>query len=246
MLKLKNIKKQFGDFTVLDGIDLELKKGEVAAIIGPSGTGKSTLLRCINLLETPTEGTIEIDGFSVDSKNLSPKDCIELRKKTAMVFQNYSLFKNKTVLENIMMPMTLVQKKDKKVAEEEAMALLKKVGLADKRDYYPSRLSGGQQQRIGIARALAVHPEIILFDEPTSSLDPELVNEVLELIRELSNEHECTMLIVTHEMRFALEIADKIIFMEKGRVVEEGSPNELLYNSKNERTRSYFKQFIDN
>ena len=246
MLKLKNIKKQFGDLTVLDGIDLELKKGEVAAIIGPSGTGKSTLLRCINLLETPNQGTIEIDGFLVDSNNISKKECMELRRKTAMVFQNYSLFKNKTVLENIMMPMTLVQKKDKKVAEEEAMALLKKVGLADKRDYYPSRLSGGQQQRIGIARALAVHPEIILFDEPTSSLDPELVNEVLELIRELSHEHECTMLIVTHEMRFALEIADKIIFMEKGRVVEEGSPKELLYNSTNERTRSYFKQFIDN
>lgn len=245
MLKLKNIKKKFGDLTVLDGIDLELEKGEVAAIIGPSGTGKSTLLRCINLLEIPNDGVIEIDGFSVDSKNISQKECMELRRKTAMVFQNYSLFKNKTVLENIMMPMTLVQKKDKKLAEEEAIALLKKVGLEDKKDYYPSRLSGGQQQRIGIARALAVHPEIILFDEPTSSLDPELVNEVLELIRELSKEHECTMLIVTHEMRFALEIADKIIFMEKGKVIEEGSPNELLYNSTNERTRSYFKRFLE-
>lgn len=241
MLQIKNLRKSFGELEVLQGVDLEAKKGEVVALIGPSGTGKSTLLRCINFIEHPECGTIRIGDIEVNAESASAREIQQLRKKTAMVFQNYCLFKNKTVLENIMIPMTLVQKKNKKQAEEEALQLLQSVGLTEKKDAFPSRLSGGQQQRIGIARALAVHPEVILFDEPTSSLDPELVGEVLELMKALAENHQCTMLIVTHEMRFALDIADKIVFMDGGNVLEEGTAEEIMFYAKNERTRKFLE-----
>lgn len=241
MLEIKGLQKQFGDLKVLRGIDLSAENGEVVAIIGPSGTGKSTLLRCINFLEQPERGIVRIGDIFVNAENFRAKDLQKLRRKTAMVFQNYCLFKNKTVLENVMLPMIRVQKKDKKEALQEGLHLIEQVGLLDKKDEYPSRLSGGQQQRIGIARALATKPEVILFDEPTSSLDPELVGGVLEIIRELAGEHRCTMLIVTHEMRFAMEIADRVIFMDGGKIVEQGTPEELMYNTKNERTKKFLR-----
>lgn len=241
MLEIKGLQKQFGELKVLKGIDISAEKGEVIAIIGPSGTGKSTLLRCINFLEKPERGEIRVGAVSVDAENASAKDIQLLRRKTAMVFQNYCLFKNKTVLENVLLPMTLVRKRDKKEALKEALQLIERVGLLDKKDEYPSRLSGGQQQRIGIARALAAKPEVILFDEPTSSLDPELVGGVLEIIRELAGEHDCTMLIVTHEMRFAMDIADRVIFMDGGNIVEQGTPEELVNHTKYERTKKFLR-----
>lgn len=242
MLQIKNLHKKYGDLEVLKGVDLTAASGEVVVIIGPSGTGKSTLLRCINFIEHPDKGSIEIGGTIVNAETGSSKVMQNIRRKTAMVFQNYCLFKNKTILENVMLPLTLVQKKDKKSAEEEALRLIEQVGLLEKVKEYPSRLSGGQQQRIGIARALAVHPEVILFDEPTSSLDPELVGEVLDIIQKLANDHQCTMIIVTHEMRFALEIADKVIFMDGGYVTEEGTPDQLLYHAKQEKTRIFLQR----
>lgn len=241
MLEIKGLQKQFGDLKVLKGIDISAARGEVVAIIGPSGTGKSTLLRCINFLEKPEQGVIKIGNVHVDAENFSAKDVQRLRRKTAMVFQDYCLFKNKTVLENVLLPMTIVQKKGKKEAAEEALQLIGRVGLLDKKNEYPSRLSGGQQQRIGIARALAAKPEVILFDEPTSSLDPELVGGVLEIIKELAGEHRSTMLIVTHEMRFAMDIADRVIFMDGGKIVEQGTPEELMHHAKHERTKRFLR-----
>lgn len=245
MLKINGLEKSYGDLKVLVGIDITAKSGEVIAIIGPSGTGKSTLLRCINLLEKPEHGSIQIGDITIDAENYSAKKAHLLRQKTAMVFQNYSLFKNKTVLDNVLLPMTLVRKKSKKEAESEALSLLSQVGLTDKMKEYPSRLSGGQQQRIGIARALAAQPDVLLFDEPTSSLDPELVGGILEIIRKLAVQHQCTMLIVTHEMRFALEIADRIIFMENGKIVEQGTPEAMIHQAKHKRTQD-FMQTISN
>ena len=239
MLEIKGLRKSFGELEVLKGIDICAERGEVVAIIGPSGTGKSTLLRCINLLEKPQQGIIRIGDAVVNAEKFSAKDEQRLRRKTAMVFQNYCLFKNKTVLDNVLLPMILVQKREKKEAEGEALRLIEQVGLLDKKNEYPSRLSGGQQQRIGIARALAVKPDVILFDEPTSSLDPELVDGILELIRELAGEHKCTMLIVTHEMRFAMDISDRIIFMNEGEIIEQGTPEELVNQAKHERTRRF-------
>ena len=239
MLKVENLYKNFGSLEVLRGINLTIQNGEVAVIIGPSGAGKSTLLRCFNYIETPDKGSIQIGDAKVNSEHCTSRQILNLRRKTAMVFQNYCLFKNKTVLENVMLPMTLVQKMNKKDAHEEALTLINQVGLLDKINEYPSRLSGGQQQRIGIARALAVHPETILFDEPTSSLDPELVDGVLEIIKRLAEYHKCTMILVTHEMRFALEIADKIFFMDDGKILEEGTPEYLLKNAKCEKTKRF-------
>lgn len=241
MIQIRDLKKSYGNLDVLKGINLDVKKGEVVSIIGPSGTGKSTLLRCINLIETPDNGSIYLDGIKFDVSDSSEKQIQNIRKKTSMVFQNYCLFKNKTVLENIIIPMILVHKEDKIIANKKAMVLLEKVGLADKKNEYPIRLSGGQQQRVGIARALAVEPKVILFDEPTSSLDPELVEGVLDIIKEVAKERECTMIIVTHEMNFAINISDKLIFMDNGYIVEMGTPNELLYNAKNEKTKLYLK-----
>ncbi len=230
MISIENIHKKFGDLEVLKGVSLEVKKGEVIAIIGPSGTGKSTLLRCVNYLERPEEGRITIGDLSVDAKTATKQEILKLRQRTSMVFQSYNLFKHKTALENVMEP--LVAAKGMKKSQAEHIA---KVGLLDKADQYPSKLSGGQQQRIGIARAMAVHPQLMLFDEPTSALDPELVGEVLKVIKDLAENH-MTMLIVTHEMKFAQQVADRVIFMDGGGIVEEGPPQQIFSSPRSERT----------
>lgn len=243
MIKITNLNKSFGELKVLKNIDLEVRKGEVIAIIGPSGTGKSTLLRCINYLEQPEDGKIEIDDLKVDAKNITKKEIHKLRKKTSMVFQTYNLFKNKTALENIMEPLIVVKKMDKKSAEGKALNILNTVGLSNKRDSYPSKLSGGQQQRVGIGRAMAVDPKVMLFDEPTSALDPELVGEVLDVIKKLAENHT-TMLIVTHEMRFAKSVADRIIFMDNGKIAEEGPPEQIFNKAENPRTIQFLRQVV--
>ena len=214
------------------------------AVIGPSGTGKSTLLRCINFLERPEAGTIELDGVRVDAARASNAQIYALRLKTAMVFQNYNLLKNMTALENVMEPMITVRRVDKASARERALELLRKVGLEDKRNFYPRKMSGGQQQRVGIARAMASDAKLILFDEPTSSLDPELIGEVLEVIRRLAEER-ITMLIVTHEMQFAREVADRMIFLEDGVVAGEGTPEEIFERCGNERIRRFMRRVLD-
>ncbi|TCO77917.1 amino acid ABC transporter ATP-binding protein [Marinisporobacter balticus] len=246
MIKIEHLKMQFGELIILKDINIEVSKGEVVALIGPSGTGKSTFLRCLNFLVKPTEGKITIDGFTVDAKTASKKDIHVLRQKTAMVFQNYNLLKNKTAIQNVMEPMITVQKKSKEEAEEIAIDLLKKVGLLEKRDAYPKEMSGGQQQRIGIARAMAVNANVILFDEPTSSLDPELVEEVLAVIKQLAAENNKTMLIVTHEMKFAKEVADKMIFLENGYIAGMGTPKEIFQNCTNERIRKFVNKVTAN
>ena len=243
MIQIKDLKVKFEKTEVLKGINLNIKKGEVVALIGPSGTGKSTLLRCLNYLTKPTSGTITIDNFTLDTEKVTNKDIHNLRRKTAMVFQNYNLLKNKTAIENIMEPMITVQKINKKQAYDKAMKLIDKVGLRDKKDNYPRELSGGQQQRIGIARAMAVSSDVILFDEPTSSLDPELVGEVLNVIKDLALSHNKTMIIVTHDMQFAREIADRMIFLENGVVAGEGTPEEIFKNCKNERIQKFINIF---
>lgn len=217
MIKVTDLHKSFGELAVLKGIDFQADTGEVIVIIGPSGMGKSTFLRCINYIERPEKGIIEIDNVKVDAEKCTEKEIKQLRLKTSMVFQNYNIFKNKTVIENVMLPMTSVQKIEKEIAKEKALQYLDQVGLLDKVNEYPSRLSGGQQQRVGIARAMAVNPKLILLDEPTSSLDPELVLGILDILRNLANEHKRTMIIVTHEMSFAKEIADRVIFMDDGQ-----------------------------
>ncbi len=242
MIKLKNIYKKFGDLEVLKGIDIEVQKGEVVAIIGSSGTGKSTLLRCINFLERADEGEIEIDNFKVCVKEAHRKDILKMRKLTAMVFQNFNLFKNKTVLENITEALIIVKKMEKEEAKRIAMDALEQVGLKDKYSAYPATLSGGQQQRVAIGRAMALKPKVILFDEPTSALDPELVGEVLDLIKKLT-EKDITMMIVTHEMSFARDVADKIIFMADGKILESGKPQEIFECPKNFRTQKFLKRF---
>ena len=241
MIKLTNLKKSFGDLVVLDGINLDVKKGQVVAIIGPSGSGKSTLLRCLNLLETPDEGTIEIGDAKLDASKYTRKEAHHLRQQTAMVFQNYNLFKNKTALQNITESLLVTKKMTKQQANEIGMKLLKQVGLEQKADSYPVTLSGGQQQRIGIARALAVDPHAILLDEPTSALDPELVSGVLQVIKSIAIQ-ETTMIIVTHEMAFAREVADHVIFMADGHIIEQGTPTELFDETKNERTKRFIQK----
>ena len=243
MIKVTVLHKSFGELAVLKGIDFQADTGEVIVIIGPSGMGKSTFLRCINYIERPEKGIIEIDNVKVDAEKCTEKEIKQLRLKTSMVFQNYNIFKNKTVIENVMLPMTSVQKIEKEIAKEKALQYLDQVGLLDKVNEYPSRLSGGQQQRVGIARAMAVNPKLILLDEPTSSLDPELVLGILDILRNLANEHKRTMIIVTHEMSFAKEIADRIIFMDDGRIIEEGTPEEIFSNPQNERTKRFLERF---
>lgn len=240
MLELKNIHKSFGKNEILKGIDLKIEKGEVVALIGSSGTGKTTLLRCINYLEKPSSGQVSIGGFSLDYKKHLKKDILALRRKTAMVFQHYNLFKNKTVLQNVMEGLLMVQKLPKEEAKKIAIGELVKVGMGDKLEAYPEQLSGGQQQRVGIARALALKPDLLLFDEPTSALDPELVGEVLDVIREVAKTG-ITMIIVTHEMSFARNVATRVVFMDEGRIVEQGAPEAIFQNPKEERT----KQFLD-
>lgn len=243
MIKVTDLHKNFGELAVLKGIDFQADTGEVIVIIGPSGMGKSTFLRCINYIERPEKGIIEIDNVKVDAEKCTEKEIKQLRLKTSMVFQNYNIFKNKTVIENVMLPMTSVQKIEKEIAKEKALQYLDQVGLLDKVNEYPSRLSGGQQQRVGIARAMAVNPKLILLDEPTSSLDPELVLGILDILRNLANEHKRTMIIVTHEMSFAKEIADRIIFMDDGRIIEEGTPEKIFSNPQNERTKRFLERF---
>ena len=243
MIKVTDLHKSFGELAVLKGIDFQADTGEVIVIIGPSGMGKSTFLRCINYIERPEKGIIEIDNVKVDAEKCTEKEIKQLRLKTSMVFQNYNIFKNKTVIENVMLPMTSFQKIEKEIAKEKALQYLDQVGLLDKVNEYPSRLSGGQQQRVGIARAMAVNPKLILLDEPTSSLDPELVLGILDILRNLANEHKRTMIIVTHEMSFAKEIADRIIFMDDGRIIEEGTPEEIFSNPQNERTKRFLERF---
>ena len=245
MLKISQLRKTFNNnLPVLKGVDLTLRRGEVMAVIGPSGTGKSTLLRCINFLERPDSGIIEIDGIKVNASCAKNSEIYKLRRKTSMVFQNYNLFNNMTALENVMEPMITVQKLDKKSASERAFELLEKVGLADKSNFYPRKMSGGQQQRVGIARAVASDAKVILFDEPTSSLDPELIGEVLEVIRKVA-QADITMLIVTHEMKFAREIADTMIFLEDGTVAGQGTPEEIFEHSTNERIRRFVNRVME-
>jgi L-cystine transport system ATP-binding protein len=239
MISIKGLYKQFGQLEVLKGIDLVVEKGKVVVVIGPSGSGKTTMLRCLNVLETPTKGVITIQGQSLDFSEAVPKKNIaSFRRLTGMVFQSYNLFPHKTALENVMEGPIIVKGDSKESARKKAEALLNKVGLGDKQDYYPAQLSGGQQQRVGIARALAMEPEVMLFDEPTSALDPELVGEVLKVMKDLAGEG-MTMIVVTHEMRFAREAADEVIFMDQGVVVERDKPEEIFTNPKEERTRKF-------
>lgn len=238
MIQLKNIHKKYGDLEVLRGIDLDIKMGEVVSIIGSSGTGKSTLLRCINCLEKADKGIITLDDITVDTQKASKEEILKLRRNTAMVFQGFYLFKNKTVLQNIMEALIVVQKMEKSEAIAIAESVLEQVGLCDKRNSYPSSLSGGQQQRVAIGRAMALNPKILLFDEPTSALDPELVNEVLELIKKLAQQHK-TMLIVTHEINFARNVSDYVCFMDQGLIIEQGEAKSVIDNPKNERTKQF-------
>ncbi|MEI3501984.1 MAG: amino acid ABC transporter ATP-binding protein [Anaerovoracaceae bacterium] len=238
MIKVKNLTKSFGENVVLRDISEEIKPNEVVCVIGPSGSGKSTFLRCLNRLEAPTEGEIYLDDVLIEESNIN-----EVRTKMGMVFQNFNLFPHKSVLENITLAPVKVKKEDPKTAAEEAVELLKKVGLADKKDSYPDELSGGQKQRVAIARALAMKPEVMLFDEPTSALDPEMVGEVLEVMKELA-EGGMTMVIVTHEMGFAREAADRVFFMDQGYVMEQGTPDQIFGNPQNERTKSFLSKVL--
>lgn len=241
MLKIRNLQKNFDDLEVLKDINIDVDEGEVVCIIGPSGSGKSTLLRCINQLETPTSGEIEYKGKSVTSGEIKLRD---FREEVGMVFQRFNLFPMKTVLGNVTLAPVLTKHKNKKEAEEKAMELLKKVGLENKASAMPAMLSGGQQQRVAIARALAMEPQALLFDEPTSALDPELVGEVLNVMKDLAKDG-MTMVVVTHEMAFARDVSDKVIFMDDGYVVEEGTPQEVLENPKEERTKAFLSRFLN-
>ena len=238
MIEIRNLVKRFGDNEVLKGVSETIHDNEVVCVIGPSGSGKSTFLRCINLLEKPTEGEIYLDGELVEERTIN-----ETRTRMGMVFQQFNLFPHKTVLENIMLAPVKVKKMDRAEAEEKALALLARVGLGDRGDSYPSELSGGQQQRVAIARALAMDPEVMLFDEPTSALDPEMVGDVLEVMRELA-ENGMTMVIVTHEMGFAREVADRVFFMDQGYIMEQGSPDKLFTAPENERTKSFLSKVL--
>lgn len=240
MIHVNNLHKSFGKNDVLKGINEHINKGEVVVVIGPSGSGKSTFLRCLNLLEVPTEGKIIFEGNDItDKKN----DINKLRQKMGMVFQQFNLFPHKTVLENITISPIKVKGINKEEANKKAMDLLKMVGLVDKAEAYPSSLSGGQKQRIAIARALAMEPDVMLFDEPTSALDPEMVGEVLGVMKSLAKDG-MTMVVVTHEMGFAKEVGDRILFMDEGRIIEEGTPEEIFQNPKNSRTKDFLSKVL--
>lgn len=240
MIQINNLHKSFKENKVLKGINDNIEKGEVVVIIGPSGSGKSTFLRCLNLLEVPTSGEIIFEGTNITDKKT---DINKIREKMGMVFQQFNLFPHKTVLENLTIAPIMVKKMNKDDAKKKAYALLKKVGLVDKADAYPGSLSGGQKQRIAIARALCMEPDVILFDEPTSALDPEMVGEVLSVMKDLAKEG-MTMVVVTHEMGFAREVGDRILFMDDGKIVEEGSPKEIFNNPKHPRTIDFLSKVI--
>ena len=240
MIKINNLHKSFGDLKVIKGIDLQINKGEIVVIVGPSGSGKSTVLRCMNLLEEPTQGEIVFDGKSITSKKVNID---EVRQNIGMVFQHFNLFPNMTILDNITLAPIKIKKISKEDANKKAETLLDRVGLIDKKDAYPSQLSGGQKQRIAIARALAMEPKMMLFDEPTSALDPEMVKEVLDVIKELANDG-MTMAIVTHEMGFAKEVADRVIFVDEGKIIEEDTPENVFNNPTNERTKEFLAKIL--
>ena len=240
MLEVKQIRKSFGDLAVLKQVDLQVNKGDVVAILGPSGSGKTTLLRCLNFLENADGGELNFDGEHVSLGHVSKKDAARLRKKTAFIFQNYNLFRNKTALENVTEGLIIGRKMPKADAVKLGRQALEKVGLSDREDSYPSQLSGGQQQRVAIARAIATKPEIIYFDEPTSALDPELTGEVLAVMRTLAEEG-MTMLVVTHEMGFAQNVSNQVVFMEHGVVVEAGDSYSFFHSPREERTRSFLQ-----
>ena len=266
MLEIKNVHKSFFTYTkprlqagifhrpgarkvtsellVLRGVDLTVEKGDVVAILGPSGSGKTTLLRCLNFLETADAGQLTFDGETFDLAQASRADIARLRKKTAFVFQSYNLFRNKTALQNVTEGLIIARKMPKEQADAVGMKMLEKVGLADRADYYPRQLSGGQQQRVAIARALALHPDILCFDEPTSALDPELTGEVLRVLRDLAD-RKTTMIIVTHEMNFARDVADRILFMDGGVVVEQGPARQLIEHPQEERTRRFLAHYSE-
>lgn len=250
MIKLEHMSKSFGKLEVLRDINLEVRQGEVLCVIGPSGSGKSTMLRCLNHLERISEGRLYIDGELVDEKvhgkdsmKISPKKVSQLCAELGMVFQRFNLFPHMTVLENVITAPMQVRKVAKEEAVQTAIELLRKVGLEDKKDEFPSRLSGGQQQRVAIARALAMKPKIMLFDEPTSALDPELVGEVLEVMKQLAHEG-MTMVVVTHEMNFARDVANRVIFMDKGEILEESAPEQMFTNPSHERTRAFLQKIL--
>ncbi|RTZ14008.1 amino acid ABC transporter ATP-binding protein [Vibrio aquaticus] len=241
MIKLDNIHKRFGDTEVLKGIDLEIDQGEIIVIIGSSGTGKSTLLRTVNFLESADKGTITIDDVRVDAEKHTKSEVLALRRKTGFVFQSYALFAHMTARQNIAEGLITVRGWKKSDALARAQAILDDIGLGDKGDSYPAALSGGQQQRVGIGRAMALQPELLLFDEPTSALDPEWVGEVLNLMKDLATKHQ-TMLVVTHEMQFAKEVADRVIFMAEGNIVEQGSPQDIFGNPQDPRLKKFLRQ----
>jgi ABC-type polar amino acid transport system ATPase subunit len=243
-IEISNLHKKFNDNVVLDGVNLSINEGDVLGVIGPSGTGKSTLLRCINQLEVPQEGSITIDGETVDlsnTKRANRKAVTQIRQKTGMVFQRFNLFEKKTALENVMEGLIVVQKKPENEARQIAMQELETVGMSSWANHYPKHLSGGQQQRVAIARVLAMRPQLILMDEPTSALDPELVGEVLDIIKKIANEGH-TMILVSHEMAFIRKVASRCIFLDNGHIVEDGTPKEVFEFPKNERTREFFRK----
>jgi L-cystine transport system ATP-binding protein len=244
VVELRNIHKSFGENHILHGISLDVKKGEVLVILGPSGSGKTTLLRTINFLDSADEGSVAINGFTVDCKKHTRAQVLTLRRKTAMVFQNYGLFLNKTVVQNVMEALVIVKKMPKDEARRRSMEILERVGLTDRAHFYPSQLSGGQQQRAGIARAMVLSPDVILFDEPTSSLDPELIGEVLETIKNVAKTG-ITMIIVTHEISFAHEVATNVMFMDCGDIVEQGLPGEILVSPKEPRTQQFLRRITE-
>lgn len=241
MIEVRNLRKSFDSLEVLKDINLEIDKGDVISILGSSGSGKTTCLRCMNFLEKSDAGTLVFDGKEYDLAHMSRKDIAAIRRKTAFVFQNYNLFLNKTVLENVTEALTVVRKMDKLSARKRAVEVLEKVGMADKLDYYPSKLSGGQQQRVSIARALAYDPEVIYFDEPTSALDPELIGEVLSVMRDLAKSG-ITMVVVTHEMNFARNVSTKVVFMENGEIIKCAAPDDFFEHQDDERIKQFIRK----
>ena len=240
LLEVRDLHKSFGNTVVLDGVSMSVEKGDVIAVLGPSGGGKTTFLRCINFLETADSGSLVFDGVTHDMAHITKKQISEIRLHTGFVFQNYNLFRNKTALQNVTEGLLIARHMDKAEAEEKGMRMLEKVGMEDRASHYPSQLSGGQQQRVAIARALAADPEIIYFDEPTSALDPELIGEVLTVMRQLADEG-MTMIVVTHEMDFARNVSSRTIFMEHGKIVEEGESKAFFESPREERTREFLR-----